>query len=268
MLAPENEREAIAYLARRPYDNVFVQWLVESGSVARYRTPCAIARRDGEIAGLCYYGPQIVPCADDDAVTDALAARVRRSSPARMLVGPRPVVERFAVEARRRLPMTSIVRTSQPVYALDRTTLRGTRADAPVRRAHAHELDDIAFHSARMIANEVGRMPDARSADFLARTARIIEAGWWWRSIVDGDLVFQCNVGSATAQTAQLQGVWAPPEMRGRGHAARALGAICDRLLDEYPTLCLYVNDFNQSAIALYERVGFTRVSEFQSLLY
>jgi predicted GNAT family acetyltransferase len=99
------------------------------------------------------------------------------------------------------------------------------------------------------------------------RTARIIDRGWWWRARVDGRLAFMCNVGSASPYTAQIQGVWTPPAMRGKGFATLALTAICAALLDEHHTLCLYVNDFNASAIALYERVGFERVGEFQTIL-
>jgi predicted GNAT family acetyltransferase len=55
--------------------------------------------------------------------------------------------------------------------------------------------------------------------------------------------------------------------MRGRGYATRGLAAICDHLLDEHPSLSLYVNDFNAPAIALYERVGFERVGTFASII-
>ena len=119
-----------------------------------------------------------------------------------------------------------------------------------------------------MIAGEIGGDPDRATDEFRARTARIVAAGWWWTHRVDGRLAFMCNVGSSTAYTAQLQGVWSPADMRGHGHARRALGAICDRLLDTVPSLCLYVNDFNARAIALYEAVGFERVGEFSTLLF
>jgi predicted GNAT family acetyltransferase len=119
-----------------------------------------------------------------------------------------------------------------------------------------------------MIAGENGGDPRRTNADFRGRTARIISARWWWRYRIAGQLAFMCNVGSATSQTAQLQGVWTPPGMRGAGHATRGLGAICDHLLDEHPTLCLYVNDFNAPAIALYERIGFRRAGEFATILF
>jgi RimJ/RimL family protein N-acetyltransferase len=258
--------DALAFLAERPYDNVYVSWLIATGQAERQGEVVAWRDGDGRITGVCYLGAQIVPCGDAVAV-DAFARHARGVRP-RMIVGPRAAVERFWPQVRERLPAPSAVRERQFVYALDRPQLRGSRADADVTRATRDELDDIVPQSAQMIAGEVGGDPRRAGADFRGRTARIIDARWWWRLRVGGRLAFMCNVGSATPQTAQLQGVWSPPDMRGRGHATRALAAICDHLLDDYPSLCLYVNDFNAAAIALYERVGFAVVGEFQTILF
>jgi len=59
-----------------------------------------------------------------------------------------------------------------------------------------------------------------------------------------------------------------PTALRGRGLATASLAAICNRLLETTPTLSLYVNDFNEAAIALYRRVGFDHVGDFQTLLF
>jgi predicted GNAT family acetyltransferase len=56
--------------------------------------------------------------------------------------------------------------------------------------------------------------------------------------------------------------------MRSRGLATAALYGVCDELLNDVPTLSLYVNAFNEPALRLYERVGFRRVGEFQTLLF
>jgi len=240
-----NADEALAYLAQRPYDNVYVHWLLASGAIASGAELVLWRDGTGSVRGACYYGMQIVVAADEDRATDAFATRLRRGRAGRMIVGPRRTVERFW-----------------------RTAQRFTRADATVAPARLDELDEIVPNSAQMIAGEVGGDPRRTNADFRGRTARIVERGWLWRSRLCGRLVFMCNIGSQMPQTAQLQGVWTPPAMRGHGHASRALGAICDNLLDAWPTLSLYVNAFNAPAVALYERVGFTRAGEFATILF
>ncbi len=261
-------RAVEAFLDSRPYDDVYVRWLLASGQIDR--TGELLAWRDdaGAVTGTCYAGMHFVPSAISGEAVDAFAAHVVRAPRARTIVGPRPSVERFFAAVRPVLPRPRALRPSQPLYAVARRTLRGSRESAPVARATRDEVDEIARNSALMIAGEVGGDPKRATAEFRDRTAKIVEAGWWWRYRIDGRLAFMCNVGSATSQTAMLQGVWSPPEMRGSGYARRALAAICDYLLESVPTLCLYVNAFNRPAIALYEAVGFERVGEFASILY
>jgi len=258
---------ALAYLARRPYDHVYAHWLIAERCAA-YDDFVLWRDAAGAIAGVCFFGPQVIPCTDSPAALGAFAALARQARALRMIVGSRDAVEPFWAMASTFLPKPSAVRTSQPLFKLERSALRFSRFDASVRRAAPDEVDELVPHSARMIAGELGSDPRQPSSDFRARTARIVAARWWWRYRVNGKLAFMCNVGSATPYTAQLQGVWSPPEMRRHGYATRALGAICDHLLDEHPTLCLFVNDFNRSAMALYERVGFSRTGEFQSVLF
>jgi len=267
-LSSANAEQTLAYLAHHPHDNVYVGWMIAAGRLGRGAEVALWRDADEQIAGACYYGPQIVLCGEEDDAVDAFADIAKRIRSPRMIVGPRAAVERLREVARGSLPRPSAIRESQPVYVLDRSTLRYGRAGAAVTRASLAELDEIVPNSAAMIAGEVGGDPRNPSAEFRARTARIVESGWWWSYRVDGALAFMCNVGSAAFGTAQLQGVWTPPALRGHGHAATALGAICDHLLDEHATLCLYVNDFNSAAIKLYERVGFKRAGEFQTLLF
>jgi len=264
-----NEDEVLHYLAQRPYDNVYVYWLLvtrqlRSGAdMALWRDAC------GAVRGACSYGAQIVPSSDDDRALDAFGERARASVyQTRMIAGRRRDVERLWSRAATAFPKPSAVRTSQPLYAIGREDLRSTRVAADIAPATLAELDELAINSAAMIAGEMGVDSPAIGNEFRARAARIIEAGWLWRYRHEGKLAFMCHVGAAMPATAQLQGVWTPPEMRGRGYATRALGAICDRLLDDVPKLSLYVNDYNAPAIALYERVGFQRVGEFQTIIF
>jgi predicted GNAT family acetyltransferase len=268
MLSSANADEVLAFLERRPAENVYVHWLIASGQLARTGQLALWRDAAGDVRGCCYIGVQLVPAAESNDALDAFAERARRAPRARMIVGERRSVERVWSALARAMPQPSATRVSQPVYELARPELAYSRSGAEVAVATLDELDEIVVNSALMIAGELGGDPRRTNADFRSRTARIISAGWWWTYRVDGRLAFMCNIGSMMPQTAQIQGVWSPAAMRGRGYAARGFGAICDRLLDTTPTLSLYVNDLNTSAIALYERVGFRRTGEFQSILF
>jgi len=265
-----NAPEVDLFLAHRPYENVYLLWLVRSGATAyRGRTLCFLSRDpDGAVDGVCYFGAQFILATESDSALRDFAELARVMPPARMIVGPRESIQRWweRMQSWHRAPRA--VRPHQPVCAVTRATLRGSRDDAGVARASAAEIDEIARESAAMIEHETGIDPNAASREFRERTAQTIRAGWWWRWRVEGSLRFQCSIGAQIDVTAQLQGVWTPPAQRGKGYATRALGATCDYLLDELPSLCLYVNDFNTPAIALYERLGFETVGAFMTLLF
>jgi predicted GNAT family acetyltransferase len=159
------------------------------------------------------------------------------------------------------------VRSAQPLYLLTADALVATD-DVSVRPATVAEAELVAEHSAQMILGELGYDPRASRAGFVTTIRRSIASGLWWVWIVDGVLRFQCNIGPRSASTAQLQGVWTPPALRGHGYATLALAAIARRLLRHERSLTLYVNDFNGPAIALYERLGFRRVGTFATYLF
>lgn len=225
--------------------------------------------REQRVVGVGYDGPQIVFAGDETAV-DAFAREfTHHGATRRMIVAPRPLVERFWRRAGRHFLRPSAIRKSQPVYALEPQWLR--REIEPIGdigRATIVEADELIAHSARMSAGELGGDPNRIDPIFRERGEAAIRAGALWRCRVDGRLVFLCHIGPMTAATVQLQGIWTPPEERGKGLATRALATICARLLAEHRTLSLYVNGFNDRAIALYERVGFRRVGEFASILF
>jgi RimJ/RimL family protein N-acetyltransferase len=260
--------EVAGYLSRRPYENVFLQWIVEGGlgTATAYESVVIWRAYNRLVAGVAFFGPQIVLTADDVSAIDAFAFEARERAPARMIVGPRHIANHFWARVKSWYRTPTIVRAAQPLYALDRPPAGGD--EPPVRQGRASDLDIIAANSAQMMVGELGYDPRDHRTNFMQGIARIIERGWWWVWIEDGELRFQCNIGSRTAQTAQIQGVWTPPQFRGRGYATRAMRAICRHLLNDIPTLSLYVNDFNEPAMALYERVGFERVGEFATYLF
>lgn len=267
-LTRSTRRDAIAFVARHPYENAFIQWVLEGGHGPNAPDEIVLHRDSrGAIDGAIYFGAQLVIAAESDAALDAFARETWRHPGLRSFVGPKTLIDQLWEQVRVRHRPPALVRATQPIYALAPSALVAGAA-LNVRQATPADAETIIENSAEMMLGELGYDPRENRASFGAGVRRAIALGQWWLHADEGGLKFQLNVGARTKATAQLQGVWTPPAFRKRGYAFAALGQIAERLLVTNPTLSLYVNDFNHDAIMLYERVGFERVGEMSTLLF
>jgi uncharacterized protein len=261
------EKTALEYLSAKPAESVFISYLLRYDLSSATRNRIYVLLDENRVRGLAYFARQIVLACEPDAVAP-FAAEARKHSGERMLVGPRASIEAYWDLVRAWHAPPRVVRERQFVMTLDRTRLQPYDRSVTVRHARPDEWTAVADNSAAMIDGELDYDPRSRSASFSSNVRRMIDENLWWVGESLGRLCFFCNIGPWCPKTAQLQGIWTPPEYRGQGLATSALGAICDRLLDDIPALSLYVNDFNAPAIALYRRIGFETTSEFSTLLF
>lgn len=259
---------ALAFLSEAPFENVFLTWLIQEELQAARSGLFVYVENESNVRGVGFFGRQVVLAAPDDATITAFAQTAPVYRFERMIVGPRPTVETYWECVRNWHAPARLVRRSQPLLALEAERLREGTARVRVRRARANEWETVARNSAAMIRDELEYDPERSGGDFGANVRAMISRGLWWVGEDSGELVFFCNAGPHSTYTLQLQGIWTPPEYRGRGLATAALSGVCRELLARVRTLSLYVNDFNTRALALYERVGFTRVGEFATLLF
>lgn len=268
-LVRTHERAALAYLARAPYDNVFLAWLIASDrSMATRSSFYVYVDEDNAVRGVAFFGRQVVLAADGDEVIDAFADVASGYRFERMIVAPRRIVERYWLKVSKWHAPPRRVRRSQPVLALERQSLRARPDGVIVRRAYPTEWEIVASNSASMIEHELEYDPRSLSAEFNANVRMMIDRGLWWVGEHEGELCFFCNAGPRSEYTVQVQGIWTPEHLRGRGLATRALAGVCAELLQDVPSVSLYVNDFNEPALRLYERVGFRRTGEMATLLF
>ena len=161
------------------------------------------------------------------------------------------------------------VRAVQPVMAISSQPL--VPPDPLVRLVRPDEIDTLLPASVAMFTEEVGVSPVGPDggAAYRARVAELIRAGRSYARIENGQVVFKAEIGAVTPLACQVQGVWVPPQLRGRGHAARGMAAVVVAAVRSVaPVVSLYVNDFNTPARAAYRRAGFTEAGTFMSVLF
>ena len=267
-LSSTHATATLAYLSRSPYEHVFLSYIVREGTPAMQRGIRTSFDSTGNVNGVAYFGHQIV-LASEEAALAGFAQMAKRYPGEHAIVGPRATVMAYWELICSDHTPPRLVRDRQYLMAIDGSSLLHPSSDMVLaRRARDEEWEAVAKNSAAMIANELETDGDFGISDFNANIRQMIRLGLWWVGERAGQLCFFCNVGPWSPQTAQLQGIWTPPELRGQGLATAALGSICSLLLQHVPTLSLYVNDFNAPAIALYEKLGFYRVGELQTILF
>jgi uncharacterized protein len=265
---------AMAALARNPVRDVFIasRILHDGALTALGPSPLWGAFDDGELRGLLHVGPNLVPAADDRAACEALALAAGGLYPTRMVVGERMTVELLWSLIGDSYPAPREVRRRQFVYAVEPERLvrdpHGPRRGV-ARLAERSDEDQVLRLSAAMYTEEMGENPMARDPDGYRRRVRMLTSrGWTYLYESGGQLQFKMDVGCASDHTAQIQGVYVPGELRGRGVGTRAMSACCELAFERHPNLSLYVNDFNTPAVALYERIGFRREPyDFQTIM-
>ena len=265
-IGPEDEPAVRNFLERKPYENVYLEWLLAQRRSMLNRLFC-FRPTQRDVRGVAFFGRQTVLAANSIEAIDAFAELARDFADERMIVAPGETARHFwaRVQSWHRPPR--LVRDRQPIFVL-RERPRILRSQVTVRHARPGEADEVARNSAAMIEQELEYDPRRVAGDFLDNVHHMIAGELWWVGTSDGRLCFFCHVGPSSRHTVQLQGVWTPPEFRGRGLATDALAQICRRLLDDYPSVSLYVNDFNKAAIALYRKVGFSEEGALATYLF
>jgi ribosomal protein S18 acetylase RimI-like enzyme len=248
--------QILEYCAEAPVERVFLEDVARRG-LGRFS---GIEER-GRLVALCHSGANVVPSGTGCGAFAAVAVRAR----ARMLIGEQAAVTQLWDAARKRLPAAREDRPGQPVYSMSEPPERGRTG---LRPATLGDLDLLVPACALAHEGELGIDPLRRDADgFRWRTRAQVEEGRSWLWEEDGVILFKAEASAWTPQAVQLQQVWTDPEARGKGNGGRGLRDLIRLLLEQVPTVCLFVRADNEAAIALYHSVGMDHVLDYRSVL-
>jgi len=259
-------------LDRDPVANVFVSSRVESAGLDPWRLGAEVWGfvAGGRLASLCYAGANLVPVGASADACRGFAEKARRQGRrCSSIVGPRDQVGLLWSLLEPTWGPPRDVRSHQPLMAI--SDAPKIAPDPLVRRVRPDELDILYPACVAMFTEEVGISPANGDGGSLyrARVGELIGQGRAFARIEDGRVVFKAEVGAATQEACQIQGVWVDPALRGRGYANGGMAAVVAQAQESVaPVVSLYVNDYNTAARAAYTRVGFVEVGSFMSVLF
>jgi predicted GNAT family acetyltransferase len=273
-LLDDRDRAAVLALCDAdPVANVFVASRVRVLGLDPGRLGAQVwgCEQSGQLTSACYSGANLVPVEaktpqEIAAFADRALRQGRRCS---SIVGQASVVTQLWQHLRPYWGPAREIRAVQPLMAISGPPL--VPPDEGVRRVRPDEIDILLPASIAMFTEEVGVSPLAGDGGvaYRARVSELVRSGRALARIESGRVIFKAEVGAATPQACQVQGVWVRPEFRGRGLAAPGMAAVVREAQRSIaPIVSLYVNDFNSPARAAYLRAGFTEVGQFMSVLF
>lgn len=274
-LTPQDLIETFGYLDRDPVVNVYLLALTLRDTLGKTYDEYWAARRGGEMVGLLHLGGRsgaVLPVGEDPDALRALAERVvarRAFLPRRFqVIGPWPAVE-TVVAGLSGAGVEPRLHRRQRYLAVERGGVADTEGVPELRRAEPADYTRLFESGARLRIEELNE--DPRTADPEGWARRVDEEcrDGYTHLWEDGEgLCFRASVSAWTPDAAQVSGVYTPPERRNRGLARRGLAELCRRLHERSRWVCLFVNDFNAPALALYRRIGFESRADWASAFY
>jgi len=259
--------EVIAFLSERPLHTFAMAGFIrDNGVVSPHNRGIFYSTRgrEGQLDGIALIGHAVLFETRTDAAIHTFAVLTRRRSDAHLVLGDAMNVDRFeSYYSKFESPRES---TSQ-VLMENRWPLPAFEPVPEFRQATAEELEPIAAAHSKLAFEERGVDPLASDPEgFRARCLRriIYDRTWVW--LDRQTVIFKADLIAQTPDVAYVEGVWANPQVRGKGIALRCVSQLTRFLLHRSRSVCLLVDERHGRVIEFYKRAGFRPVGKYRGL--
>jgi predicted GNAT family acetyltransferase len=271
-LGPRDLAAALAVAGRHPVENVL--------ALAKLRTsalePAVLGHTvlgygaGDRLEALLSVGPSLIPVEAGRPALEAFAAYLGGIRRTNSVVGLRDQVLGLWRRLAERHPevwgQPRAVRDRQPVFMIDHDPAGPYDGRVgPVAPAHIEAYFEAAV---AMYTGEIGFSPVEPTGGYHRQLEQLLSRGDGYGLIEDGRVVFKTDVSVASGPVCQIGGVWLDPSWRGQGRSGPLLAGAIRCLRRRWPICCLYVNDFNAPALALYRQLGFRQVNLAATVLW
>ena len=262
-----DQTEVIEFLAARPMHTVFMAGLIRDNGVISPGNRGSFygsRNRFGQLEGLALIGHATMMETHTEEALVGFARVARNCQTPYLIRGEQTSTSTFwKYYGDGRQPPRR--QTREQLFVL--TELPAQAEIEDLRPATLEELDKIASVNCSMAFEEGGMSPLNRDATgFRNRIARRIDQNRIWAYFRGDQLIFKADIVSETPDAVYLEGIHVHPDERRQGHGQRCLTELCARLLRSSRMVCLTANERNESAAALYTKVGFKYESDYETI--
>ncbi|MFC0581501.1 GNAT family N-acetyltransferase [Micrococcoides hystricis] len=271
ILGAADEAELLALVNTEPIHHVFLRDQLNDGIGPHKAGGFFLGYfQNDQLSAACWLGANVVPTnttMEIGALFGAVARNLGRLFAS--VFGPAKAVHGIWSQLHSGRQNAFGVRHNQPLMAISAPAT--TVPPSPqVRTARTDEFGLVLPASAAMFREELGFSPFINGDNsYQERVKQLIRHGHTLIGFDDQDrLNFKADLGTVTAECAQVQGVWVPPHLRGKGVARGGMAAVVEYGLGLSTHVSLYVNDYNTPARRVYEHVGFEQIGAFATVLF
>lgn len=271
-----DEAQALEFLKREPLKNVTLIGSIDAHGVEdeQHRGSFYGYFTDGRIDGLALIGHWVLLSGGERAIEAfADAARAEHREEVAIVLG-----EEFAVEMFDRLftapPSTRTIRQTHSQCLFTIREIDGDDAEEGVasqelRLAETSEVDEVLCAHALACMEIHGFDKEALDPQgFRQRLLKRVEMKSVWITRDERGVAFKCDVVMMTDEAFYLEGLWTRPDMRSHGYSNRIMRALCRKLLQQRPAVCLFADASNERVTSFYRRVGFENLAPFRLTWY
>ena len=267
-LTNSDATEVLQFLAQRPIHTVAMTSLInDNGIVSPFNRGTFFGCRDlnGQLEGVALVGHATLMETVSNRALAALAQVARECPNTHMIMGEKERVADFWSHysekgRRQRLACREwLFELSWPVEA--REPVAGLRPATPA------ELELVMPIQAELAFAESGINPmEVDPEGFRNRCLRRIEQERTWVVVENGVLIFKADVISKTPEVNYLEGIWVREDNRSQNIGTRFMSELMRRLLEYTKSVCLLVNERNESAQGFYRKCGFNFRATYETI--
>jgi predicted GNAT family acetyltransferase len=258
-LTNQDRNEVLSFLSERPIHTVaMVGFIRDNGLESEFNRGAFYGCRnsEGRLEGVALVGHITLMEVRTDRALKEFAPVAQVCSNTFMIMGEQERIKQFwhwyADEGQeiRLICRELLFELRRPVQVPERVE--------GLRLATIDDLDLVAPVHAAMSEAESGVNPlTVDPIGFRQRCARRIEKGRVWVVVEDGQLVFKADVQADTPDVNYLEGIYVSPLHRERGIGRACLSELTQKLLVRTKSICVLVNENNETACAFYRLSNF-----------